>query len=162
MQSYTLNYVNEVKYNKHRLQILLIITFLGFLFWKQVSNDISDKILYESVLLSALTVISLIYYVFIQKFPSALETGRKVFLLFIDMLSLTFSIALFKHYGLFLFPFYIIIIMQNGLYFGIRYFYAGFVATLALWIALLLYSAYWLEHSDIVAAFALTTFLIPE
>jgi diguanylate cyclase (GGDEF)-like protein len=51
--------------------------------------------------------------------------------------------------------------MQNGLYFGIHYFYAGLVSASALWIALLLHSAYWLEHSDIVATFAITTFLIP-
>jgi len=161
MQSQEVDYLREVKYNKYRLQILLIVTFLGFLFWKQVSNDISDKILYESVLLFILTAVSLLHYVFIRKYPTVLLRSRKLFLLFIDVLSLTFAIAFFKHYGLFLFPLYIIIIMQNGLYFGIRYFYAGLASASVLWIILLIKSAYWLEHSDIVATFAITTFLIP-
>ena len=161
MQSNDLNYIKEIKYNKHRLQILLIITFFGFLFWKQASDDISDKILYESILLATLTLISFVHYIFVLKLPNLLSKSRKLFLLFLDVFSLTFSIALFKHYGLFLFPLYIIIIMQNGLYFGIRSFYAGLATTSILWISLLFYSEYWFEHSDIVATFAITTFLVP-
>jgi predicted signal transduction protein with EAL and GGDEF domain len=51
--------------------------------------------------------------------------------------------------------------MQNGLYFGIRYFYTGLIFASLFWILLLLYSPYWQAHSDIVATFAFTTFLIP-
>ncbi len=155
------DYVYEVKYSKHRLHILLILTLLCFFFWQQATNGISDKIFYESILLSVLTVISVFHYMLILRYPSKAKAPRKLFLLFTDLLVLTFSIAIFKHYGLFLFPLYIIIIMQNGLYFGIQYFYEGLFSASALWVTLLFYSEYWQEHSDIVATFAITTFLIP-
>jgi diguanylate cyclase (GGDEF)-like protein len=154
-------YASELKFDKNRLYFLFISTFFSFLFFKRADADLSGKIFLESIFLLALTFISLVHYFFILRYPSALIVGRKLLLLFLDLLLLTFSIAAFGHDGLFLFPLYIIIIMQNGLYFGIHYFYTGLATASALWIALLSYSDYWQEHSDIIATFAITTFLIP-
>ena len=161
MQSHYLNYLNELKYSKYRLFILFVITFFIIIFWKQAADTISNKIFYAGILLTILSIISLIHYFFIIRYPHILKIFRKLFLLFLDISTLTLLIILFQYYGLFLFPLYIIINMQTGLYFGIQYFYVSMTATSFSWIALLFYSNYWSAHSDIVATFAITTFLMP-
>ncbi len=162
MQAYYLSYLDEVKYSKQRLFILFLITFVTILLWKQAINidNISEKIFYADVLLIILSIISLIHYFFLLHYPYTFRIFRKTFLLLLDITTLTFVIALFQYYGLFLFPLYIIINMQTGLYFGMQYFYISMIATTFSWIALFLYSTYWSEHYDIIATFAVTTFLI--
>ena len=161
MQLQHFNYLNELKYSKYRLFVLFIITFFSIVFWKQASDSLTNKIFYASLILILLSIISLIHYAFIVRYPKMLVVFRRLTLLFLDLATLTFVIALFQYYGLFLFPLYIIINMQTGLYFGIQYFYISILATSCTWIALLLYSNYWSTHSDIVAVFAITTFLMP-
>jgi len=161
MQSHYLNYYNEVTYSKYRLFILFVITFFSILFWKQAAADISNKIFYASILLIVLSIISLIHYAFIIRYAHKFTMFRKLFLLILDISTLTFVILFFQYYGLFLFPLYIIINMQTGLYFGIQYFYVSMIATSLSWVALLFYSSYWSAHFDIVATFAVTTFLMP-
>jgi diguanylate cyclase (GGDEF)-like protein len=51
--------------------------------------------------------------------------------------------------------------MRSGLSFGVSFFYSSLVLSGVSWIALLTYSPYWKEHSDIIISFAMTTFLIP-
>jgi diguanylate cyclase (GGDEF)-like protein len=155
------NYAAEVKYSKNRLFILGIVFICAVIFFKQALYTLSGKILYEAVLLLILAAVSLFHYIFLLRRPASFQVSRRVLLLFLDLLTLTFTIAAFDHYGLFWFPLYIILIMQNGLYFGIRYFYTGLIFASLFWILLLLYSPYWQAHSDIVATFAFTTFLIP-
>ncbi|AKF24943.1 hypothetical protein YH65_05725 [Sulfurovum lithotrophicum] len=156
----TIDYLNEVKYSKQRLLVLFMITFFIIAFWQQAADTLSQKILYAGLLLTALGIVSLIHYFFILRYPDKIAALRKTFLLLLDLAILTFLIALFEKEGLYLFPLYIIINMQTGLYFGMQYFYISLITTSVSWIVLLFYSPYWAEHFDIVAVFAVTTYLI--
>jgi len=153
--------IDELKYDKGRLHLLTIVTVLSFILYLFNNGHLSTTLLHESTLLAGLTVLSLIHYFVVLHYPAMLKRTRRVFLLFLDLALLTYSITIFEHYGLFLFPLYIILIMQNGLYFGIPYFYSGLITASGFWIAMLYYSQYWQHYSDIVATFAATTFLVP-
>ena len=160
MVNCTIDYLNEVKYSKQRLLAFFIIIFLGIVFRQQAASTLSYKIFYADILLATLSIVSLAHYFFILRYPDAITVARKFFLLLLDLAILTSLVVLFQKNGLFLFPLYIIINMQTGLYCGMRYFYASIGITSLSWITLLFYSPYWAEHSDIVAVFAVTTYLI--
>lgn len=82
-------------------------------------------------------------------------------MIFIDLAVLTCFIFSFGEHGLFLFPFYILIVMHSGLSLGVYFFYSSMVIAAISWVALFIYSSYWKAHSDIIVTFAMTTFLIP-
>ena len=161
MELYDSKKIDELEYDKGRLYLLAIVTFLSFILFTFNKNHLSTILSYETILLAGLTILSLVHYLVVLHYPTVLKRSRRIFLLFLDLAMLTYSITIFEHYGLFLFPLYIVLIMQNGLYFGIQYFYSGLVTASGFWVAMLYYSKYWQHYSDIVATFAVTTFLIP-
>jgi diguanylate cyclase (GGDEF)-like protein len=78
-----------------------------------------------------------------------------------DLGVLTYLIIQFDEMGVFFFPLYILIVMRSGLSFGVSFFYSSLGLAGVSWLALLTYSPYWTAHKDIVATFAITTFLLP-
>ncbi len=161
MQSQNIYYQEEKRYVGVRLIVLLIITFLGFILFEQVNTEAVSEIFLAKILLMVVLLISMSHYLFITRYPNILVKYRKVLLIFLDLVVLTFFIVILERNGLFLLPLYIIIVMQNGLIFGIGYFYISIISAAVSWILLLLYSEYWKIHYDILATFAMTTFLIP-
>jgi len=154
-------YQEEKKYTSSRLTTLVIVTFFSFIFYQQADGENSAKILLVSLLLSGLTLISMLHYYLVIRKQNTLVVYRKNLLIFLDLIILTFFIALFEKEGLFLLPLYIFIVMRNGLSFGIEYFYSSIVLAGISWVLLLIYSPYWKDHGDIIATFAMTTLLIP-
>ncbi len=154
-------YQEEKEHASNRLTVLIIITFFSFIFYEQASRDIAGKMLLVSLVLSGLTIASMAHYFLIVRKPNTIVSYRKNFLIFLDLVILTFFIALFEKQGLFLLPLYIMIVMRSGLSFGIKYFYTSIVLAAISWVLLLAYSPYWKEHNDILATFAMTTLLIP-
>ena len=161
MQTKNIYYQEEKNHASSRLTFLIIITFFSFVFYEQASDNIMKKMLLVSLVLGVLTLISMVHYFFIVRKPDTLVRHRKNLLVFLDLIMLTFTIALLKEHGLFLLPFYILIVMRSGLSFGIEYFYTSIILATISWLLLLGYSPYWKEHSDIIATFAMTTLLIP-
>ena len=161
MLSQNIYYQEEKKNATGRLSVLLIITFFSFIFYEQTNGEMATKMLFVSLVLGSLTFLSLLHYMLLIRKPYTLVSVRKNFLIFMDLLVLTFLISLFENQGLFLFPLYILIVMRSGLSFGIEYFYTSIVLASISWILLLIYSPYWKVHNDIIATFAMTTFLIP-
>ena len=51
--------------------------------------------------------------------------------------------------------------MWSASSFGISYFYTSITTVAVSWVALIVYSQYWLDHYDILLAFSFTTFLVP-
>jgi len=154
-------YQEEKNHASSRLTVLVIITFFSFIFCEQTSGDTAAKMLFVSLLLAGLTLLSMLHYYIVIRKPNTLVAYRKNLLIFLDLIILTFSIALFEKEGLFLLPLYILIVMRSGLSFGIEYFYSSIVLAAILWVLLLIYSPYWKEHNDIIATFAMTTLLLP-
>ncbi len=161
MQTKNIYYEEEKNHASSRLTVLIIITFFSFIFYEQASGDIMRKMLLVSIVLSVLTIITMAHYFLMVRKPNMLVSYRKNLLIFLDLIVLTFIIALLKAQGLFFLPFYILIVMRSGLSFGIEYFYTSIVLATISWLLLLVYSPYWKEHVDIIATFAMTTLLIP-
>jgi len=161
MLSYHMHYREEKVYASTRLVALVIIAFFSFLFYRQVNSDLQTKMLYIGLILGGGVFLSVLHYIFLTMRPQSMVTLRKIFLLVMDFAILTFFIDLMGAYGLFLLPFYVIIIMGSGISYGVKCFYTSLVLSVLSWMVLLVYSPYWREHSDTIAVFAITTFLIP-
>ncbi len=154
-------YQEEKKYATVRLTIVFMLTFFSFIPFPQINSEMFPQIFLVKVLLGGLLLVSMTHYLLIVRKPDLFVVYRKILLILLDLMVLTFLIAVFEKNGLFLLPIYIVIVMQNGLSFGITYFYASIMFASISWILLLVYSEYWQEHHDIIATFAMTTFLIP-
>ncbi len=154
-------YQEERKYASDRFIALVVLTLLSFVIAGQTSGTFAENVVLSGFTLLVLLLFSMAHYYFISSFPGTLIAVRKNLLILADLGVLTFLIMTFGENGLFFFPLYILIVMRSGLSFGISYFYTSLMFAGVSWIALLLYSPYWKEHSNIIATFAITTFLIP-
>ncbi len=154
-------YQEEKQYASTRLTVLFILAFFSFILFEQVNTEMVSKMFLVKMSLAGLVLVSMSHYLLVMRRPSTLVEYRKILLILLDLAALTFFIAILEENGLFLLPLYIMIVMQNGLIFGIAYFYASIIAAAISWILLLVYSEYWKIHYDIIATFAMTTFLIP-
>jgi len=154
-------YQEERKYATDRFLALVILTLLSFVLSGQASGEMAENLVLTGFVLLALDLFSLAHFYFLSVYPSALVSLRKNLLIFIDIAVLTYFILLYGKIGLYFLPFYIVIVMRSGLSFGVHFFYSSLLFVSASWIVLLFYSAYWKAHSDVLAVFAMTTFLIP-
>ena len=161
MLTQNIYYQEEKSYNSSRLIMLLAITFLSIVLQQQVDGVMGTKILYVLFTLIGLTVISLFLYLFIMQLPNTLTVTRKNILIFSDLAVLTYFMILFDRQGIFLLPIYTILVMRNGLSFGIRYFYMSIVLATISWIILIIYSNYWADNLDILTSFSIMTLVIP-
>lgn len=151
-------YQEEKRHLSHRLIVLLGVAIFSFIVFDYIGFiDIGNI----SYILMIFSIVSILHFLFILYRPNSFKIYRKLFLIIMDLALLTYLIFLLDHNGLFIFPIYIIIVIQSGIIFGIRYFYTSIiVASIALFI-LLSYSSYWLEHYHIVITFGMTTLFIP-
>lgn len=161
MLTQNIYYQEERKHASDRFLALVVLTLLAFVLSGQSSGDIAEKSVLTGFVLLVLTIFSIVHFYFISSYPNKLVTLRKNFLIFADLGVLTFLIITYGEVGLFLLPLYILIVMRSGLSFGVSFFYSSLMFAGASWLVLLTYSPYWKSHSDIIATFAMTTFLIP-
>ncbi len=161
MLSQPIYYQEEKAYTANRMVVVFILTSFGILFSNQVSKEMASQMFLISFSLVGLASVSVLHYFFILRYPNVIVSLRKNILIFLDLVVLTFCIAVLESYGLFLFPLYVMIVMWSGLNFGIEYFYTSIVSAIVSWFFLLIYSEYWMIHNDILATFAITTFMIP-
>jgi len=154
-------YFKEKEHVWSHLLFIMLITFVSFILIHLTEQSQTPHFFLLEILLSVLVFYSILHYGFIVRFPRLLERTRKFVLVFIDLMMLTLSIIIIGSSGIFLLPLYILIVMENGVNFGFVYFYFSMILSSASWVVLVLYSSYWEIHSDTVAVFAITTFLIP-
>ena len=154
-------YQEEQKYVSDRFIGLIILALIAFVLSGQSSGQLYEKSLFTGFTLLALILFSVVHYYFINTYPSKWVSFRKHLLIMADLGVLTYVIISFGKTGLFFLPLYILIVMRSGLSFGVSYFYSSLGLAGVSWLALLTYSPYWKEHSDIIATFAITTFLLP-
>jgi len=152
----------EIKHVKNRVLFIILATILSLLLFSCINSDIIvHGMLFASFLLSGLSLVSLLHYFFILRYPDKLVSFRKQFIIFIDMMALTYLIIIFEKYGLFLLAFYVWLIMWNSSSYGIYYYVASIVSSIISWALIYLYSPYWHTHFDIVLAFVLPALIIP-
>ena len=156
-----IHYDDEKNYLTTRLIVIIGITFFSFVSIEQIQGKVAADILLVSFVLLGVTLISLIHYSFVASKKKFCVDYRKQFLILMDIGVLTFAIGVYKHFGLFFYPLYFVIIIQSGLTFGIFYTYVGMFIAFVSWGFLLFLSPYWQEHYDIVATFAITTLIVP-
>jgi len=156
-----LEHKREQKQALTHLFVVTGITLAMFVLMGIAGEHFGRHLFLLKLLFGGLSLFSLLHYAFIVRFPSVLVTARKVLLIFLDTVALTLSIIIIGKLGLFLLPFYILIVMESGVNFGLGYFYFSLIASSLSWVLLVQYSDYWKAHSDTVAIFAITTFLIP-
>jgi len=161
MLTQNIYYQEERKYASDRFLVLVVLTLLAFILSGQSSGSVAEKSVLTGFVLLALTFFSMMHYYFISTYPSALVSVRKNLLIFSDLAVLTFLIITYGETGLFLLPLYILIVMRSGLSFGLSFFYSSLLFAGASFVVLITYSSYWKVHSDIIATFAITTFLMP-
>jgi len=161
MLTQNIYYQEERKYASDRFIALVVLTLLAFVVAGQTSGVLAEKVVLAGFTLLTLLLFSIGHYYFISSFPNSMVAIRKNLLIVADLGVLTFFIITFGKNGLFLFPLYILIVMRSGLSFGIPFFYSSLMFAGVSWVTLLLYSPYWKKHDDIIATFAITTFLIP-
>jgi len=154
-------YFKEKEYALSHLWFILLLTFVSFIMVQITKQQTSSYAYLLKILLSSLSFYSLIHYGFVVRFPRLFARTRKFILIAVDLIILTLSIVTVGSSGLFLLPLYILIVMESGISFGLVYFYFSIILSSVSWILLVLYSLYWRTHSDTVAVFAVTTFLIP-
>ena len=156
MQTQNIYYHEERVYASTRLIILFILTLFSFV----ISTDMIPKILLVRLVLGGMILLSMLHYAFIAYQPDMLVSVRKNVLIFLDLAALTLFIYIFEKYGIYLFSFYVLIVMQSSLYFGKKYAYASIFSATVSWVLLSIYSPYWHARHDVIFAFAITTFLI--
>jgi diguanylate cyclase (GGDEF)-like protein len=161
MLTQNIYYQEERKYASERFVAIVVLTLLAFVVAGQTNDVLAEKVVLSGFILLVLLIFSVVHYYFISTFPGTMVSIRKNALILADLGVLTYLIISFESNGLFLFPFYILIVMRSGLSFGTGFFYSGLILAGISWVALLLYSPYWEEHSDIIATFAMTTLLMP-
>jgi diguanylate cyclase (GGDEF)-like protein len=156
-----MQYIDETNYLLERLQALIGGALLLFVLSSFVDGEYFSKILSTAFLVSGLGLMSLLVYIFAQFYPNTLVIFRKSILIITDMVVLTKVILLYGSNGIFFLPFYVLIVMWNGLKLGLMYFYISILGGGISWVILLLSSTYWQNHNDILASFAITTLIIP-
>jgi diguanylate cyclase (GGDEF)-like protein len=154
-------YYKEKQHVLSHLWFILLISFVSFIIIRMTEQSHHPYFYLLQILLGILVFYSVMHYVFILFFPEVLEKTRKLVLILVDLIVLTLSIIIIGSSGLFLLPLYILIVMENGVNFGFVYFYFSMISSSLSWVILVMYSSYWERHSDTVAVFAITTFLIP-
>lgn len=154
-------YIKEQGYALIRLLFLISLTLISFVLIHISDNQHKTPFFILEIMLVGLSTFSLVHYAFIRKYPALLLRTRKFIIIFLDLLVLTVSIIIMGSSGLFLLPIYILIVMESGMRFGFVYFYFSIILSSFAWLFLVSYSGYWQTHSDTVAIFAITTFLIP-
>jgi len=154
-------YHEERKFASEHFFGSVIFTLLAFILANQTNGEIARDVFTGAFVLVGLMVFSALYYYFIAKFPDLLVNIRRYLIIFADLIAVTVLIIAYGSNGLFLFPFYVLIVMRSGLSFGISFFYASLILSVVSWLFLLYVSVYWREHADIIATFAITTFIIP-
>ncbi len=155
------NYEKEKYYALSHLLFIGLLTLLSFFLIRMTGQNLNPDFFILKVLLIGLSFYSLLYYAFVIKFPSFLVQLRQFTLILVDLIVLTLSIIFMGPVGLFFLPLYILIVMESGINFGFVHFFFSIVLSALSWFLLVYYSTYWLEHSDTVAIFAITTILIP-
>jgi len=155
------NYKREKKQALAHLLVVVAVTLSTFIVIGLAGKQLGKHFFLLKLVLGGLSIFSLGYYIFILKYPTIMPSIRKFILIFLDIIALTLSVIILKEQGLFLLPLYILIVMESGINFGLGYFYFSMFFSAVSWVLLLSYSEYWKIHSDTVAIFAITTFLIP-
>ena len=155
------SYVREKRQALVHLLIVVSVTLATFIVIGLAGKQLGQHFFLLKLVLGGLSFFSFVHYIFITKYSTLLLSLRKFTVIFLDILALTLSIIILGEQGLFLLPFYILIVMESGVNFGLGYFYFTISLSSLSWILLILYSEYWMLHSDTVAVFAITTFLIP-
>jgi diguanylate cyclase (GGDEF)-like protein len=156
MQTPNIDYQEERVYASTRLISLFIFTLASFL----ITTDMIPKIPLVRLVLGGMILLSILYNAFIAYKPDMLVSVRKNVLIFVDLLAVTLFIVIFEKYGIYLFAFYVLIVMQSSLYFGPQYAFASLFSAIVSWVLLFVYSRYWHEHYDVIITFGITTFLI--
>lgn len=154
-------YQDEKQYLRERLSGLIAGTLLLFLLSSIVSAEHSVRVLSSAFWTTSITVLSIYIYIFVSKFPDRFIRVRKSILIIADMIVLTEVILLFGKDSVFFLPFYVLIVMWNGLKLGLFYFYISILGAGISWGILLISSDFWQKHNDILASFAITTLIIP-
>jgi diguanylate cyclase (GGDEF)-like protein len=154
-------YKREKKQALAHLLVVVAVTLSTFIVIGIAGKQLGKHFFLLKLVLGGLSLFSLSYYIFIHKYPTTILSIRKFILIFLDIIALTLSIIILREQGLFLLPLYILIVMESGVNFGLGYFYFSMLLSVISWVLLLNYSEYWKIHSDTVAIFAITTFLIP-
>ena len=156
-----MQYLDEKEYLIERLQSLIGCVLLLFVLSSFVDDVYSMMILTTAFLVGSLVLMSSFVYMFALKHPHTLLMVRKSVLIIADMVILTKVILTFGQNGVFFLPFYVLIVMWNGLKLGLFYFYISILGAGISWIILLFSSEYWQIHNDVLASFAITTLIIP-
>jgi diguanylate cyclase (GGDEF)-like protein len=155
MQTPNIDYQEERVYAGTRLIILFIFTLASFL----ITTEMIPKIPLVRLVLGGLILLSIMHNAFIAYRPDMLVSLRKNALILVDLLAVTLFILIFEKYGIYLFAFYVLIVMQSSLYFGTKYTFTSLFSAIVSWVLLFVYSLYWHEHYNVIIAFAVTTFL---
>ena len=150
-------YREEHFYSMARMSIVLVLTVLSFL----ISPSIVPKIQLVQLVLGSLMIIALLYHAFITYMPDRFVFARKNILLLFDFAILTFSINILGENGIYLLPFYTIIVMQGSVSYGLKYYISGAIFATASLTYLATSSPYWKGQYDIIVAFGITTLLVP-
>ena len=154
-------YQEEKKYVASRLLFLIVITILSFILFERTGDTIIPNAFMMSMTIAGVLIFSLLHYAFVVRKPQSLITLRKNLLVIVDLVALTVLVWWTEQHGIYLLPLFVWIVMWSASSFGITYFYTSITTVAVSWVALLVYSSYWLAHYDVLLAFTLTTFLVP-
>ena len=161
MQTDNSAYLKEKQHALSHLWFILLISLINFVFIYILEGKQSTFLIFLKMALSVLSLYAVLHYSFIIRFPTLFVMTRKFMLIFIDLAVLTLAIITLNSSGLFLLPLYILIVMESGVSLGFVYFYFSIILSSFSWVFLMYNSFYWQSHSDTIAIFAITTFLIP-
>ncbi len=161
MLSENIYYQEERRHASERFIVLVVLTLVAFVLSGQSNGEVAEKSILVGFVLLVVDLFSLAHYYFIANFPNRLVEIRKHTILLMDVALLTFFVLMFDKNGIFLLPLYTVIVMRAGLDFGVQFFYTSLFLTAVSWFVLYVYSPYWQNHTDILAAFAIAIVLMP-
>jgi diguanylate cyclase (GGDEF)-like protein len=161
MERKSSNYIQEKQHALSHLFLVLSFTVGIFVLLNFGTIKTTPEYFFLKFLFVAASLFSLLHYTLILTFSHTMVHLRKFVLISVDLTILTISIIILENNGIFLLPFYVLIVMESGVSFGFVYFYFTAFLAIVSWILLLVYSAYWLAHEKIIITFVIMTFLIP-
>lgn len=144
--------------------VRLVIGSIIFLYFMSpmplLWDDQAEHLFIPRVISTAFLLIGASIFAAILLFPKR-SPARRLFGMVVDLSTLSLVLGLTGKYGTPLFAIYLWVIVGNGFRYGEKYFDISTLLTIAGFSAVLLFSAYWQQHSEIGISLLLLLIVLP-
>ncbi len=158
-----MNYIEikrEGAYVDEHIVVTAILMALAFLASGLSEGLIVQKMVYTGFVLMGGLLFYALHYYMLMHHPERFVITRRIAVLLVDIVIVTSLIALFDDYGLFLLPFYLLIVLRSGLVYGWNCFNIGVLLSGISWFFLYRYIPFWKSQVETLEMFAIAMAIV--